>query len=362
LEVFFLSSRSAYFDHVKLALMMLVVIGHFISPLKNSDAAVTLWKWIFTFHMPLFIFINGYFSSVKKSPTEKCIRFFLLYLAMQTLSTNCMLIFRFDDLSFGLLTPRFGLWYLLGLIVWSLALPLTKKVPAGILLPSAVMFSLIAGYYEQIGETLALSRILFFFPFFLLGFYAKQLNREQVAAFFRHPLWKIGAVAVLCGLAVWLYRYGDKLPLGLFLAKTAYSPKLLALPGPAFLYRLGYYMAACLAGGAFLLLVPHKAGPFSVLGQCTLAVYLGHLLILDVFKDHIPLLAQHIALPGIILLAVVLTLILCHPVFMKPLDRLMRMPVLPAPAFPFLPHAPLVKRLRHWRHWRQWRRRMLRVR
>ncbi len=345
------AKRSVYFDHVKLALILLVVLGHTLSPLKDSHNVLTMWKWIYTFHMPLFVFINGYFSSLKKDPLEKCTHFFLLYVGMQLLSTCCMLIFRFDTLSFSLWKPRFGLWYLVGLILWTWMLPLTRRISPAVLLSGSVALSLAAGYCSFVDPVLALSRVLFFFPFFLLGFYAKKLDPAKVSRFFRHPAWKLAAAGVLFLLALLLFRYGNRLPQGLFLAKTAYSRRLLALAGPAWLYRLGFYGAACLSGGAFLLLIPRRACPLSSLGQRTLAVYMGHLLVLDLFKDEIPLLARILPVPAIAALALMMAFIFCHPVFMQPLDWLMRLPLLSSRPNSFLSlrPAPPIKRLRHWR-------------
>lgn len=62
--------RNSYFDTTKFILIFLVVFGHFLeSKMGHSLICNELHAFIYLFHMPLFIFISGYFShrSDKKS-------------------------------------------------------------------------------------------------------------------------------------------------------------------------------------------------------------------------------------------------------------------------------------------------------
>lgn len=55
--------RDYLFDNYKVFLIFLVVIGHFIEPSYTNNEFLYTLKWfIFSFHMPAFIFISGYFS------------------------------------------------------------------------------------------------------------------------------------------------------------------------------------------------------------------------------------------------------------------------------------------------------------
>ena len=54
--------RSPYMDNVKAFLIICVVVGHFTNQaLSGSHALKSLFVFIYSFHMPLFIFINGLF-------------------------------------------------------------------------------------------------------------------------------------------------------------------------------------------------------------------------------------------------------------------------------------------------------------
>ena len=61
-------SRDYLFDNYKAFLVVLVVLGHFIEPCYRNNSALYTLKWfIFSFHMPAFIFISGY--SKKRAST-----------------------------------------------------------------------------------------------------------------------------------------------------------------------------------------------------------------------------------------------------------------------------------------------------
>ncbi|WP_024726592.1 acyltransferase family protein [Anaerostipes hominis (ex Lee et al. 2021)] len=59
-----LNTRNPYFDNLKFGLILLVVIGHLSDLLKDSSCIMSVIRSvIYFFHMPLFIFVSGYFSN-----------------------------------------------------------------------------------------------------------------------------------------------------------------------------------------------------------------------------------------------------------------------------------------------------------
>ncbi len=55
--------RDAFFDNAKYLAIVLVAMGHAWEPLTDhSRAAEALYMVVYTFHMPAFILISGYFS------------------------------------------------------------------------------------------------------------------------------------------------------------------------------------------------------------------------------------------------------------------------------------------------------------
>lgn len=69
-----ISNREPYFDNVKFILILLVVIGHFIEKIIFMDTSFkVIYETIYSFHMPLFIFISGYFSKNTLKTNNKTI-------------------------------------------------------------------------------------------------------------------------------------------------------------------------------------------------------------------------------------------------------------------------------------------------
>lgn len=57
--------RDNYWDQAKGVLILLVVFGHVLEQCLNGRINTTTYSWIYTFHMPLFVFVSGYFTRIK---------------------------------------------------------------------------------------------------------------------------------------------------------------------------------------------------------------------------------------------------------------------------------------------------------
>ena len=59
-----MSNRIALWDNLKFILITLVVAGHFADEIMDYTSIYSsIFLFIYAFHMPLFIFISGYFHS-----------------------------------------------------------------------------------------------------------------------------------------------------------------------------------------------------------------------------------------------------------------------------------------------------------
>lgn len=79
--------RDYHLDNVKFILILLVVIGHFIELLAdNYEFSRKLFFYIYLFHMPLFVFVTGYFSKTfydgKRIKVEKLLSYFVLFIIL----------------------------------------------------------------------------------------------------------------------------------------------------------------------------------------------------------------------------------------------------------------------------------------
>ncbi|MBR1625808.1 MAG: acyltransferase family protein, partial [Bacteroidales bacterium] len=57
--------RDSFFDGLKFVLITLVVLGHSIGPVSTVYPLSVIYDFIYFFHMPLFIFVSGYFTKKK---------------------------------------------------------------------------------------------------------------------------------------------------------------------------------------------------------------------------------------------------------------------------------------------------------
>ena len=191
-------------DRYKGFLIFLVVLGHFLLPVKDSGMALFSRSFygIYSFHMPAFIFLSGYFfqqSFVKRGRKASSLFSNLLYYLFCYLGLKTLL-HPFDLFCYGgqgffpdYLHESSTPWYLLGLFFWQLAcLPLCffkrNKVYIGkegnpevreekYYLFLLIFLSLFAGYLDQnrrFVDFLALDRVFGFAPFFYFGMLLSQ--------------------------------------------------------------------------------------------------------------------------------------------------------------------------------------------
>jgi fucose 4-O-acetylase-like acetyltransferase len=270
-------------------LILLVVIGHFIPAFGDviRDYRV-LNFFIYSFHMPLFVFVTGIFSKsfIKNGVMkyEKIISYAIFFCAYNLLHHA---IFRYiggSGAELNLLDIRNMSWYLVATSVYFLLTPLFSQLKPQIVIPFLVLLALAAGYSPQIGQFLSLSRIICFAPFFALGYYTTQ---ERVMKFtkVRAP---VRIIALLLLIAVFLlirqFSY-DLLPYRMLLSwRSGYANISAVAGGWGALYRLTAYAAAVIMSMLFLWIVPLGRVFITKLGGNTLQVYLLHHLVADLLN------------------------------------------------------------------------------
>ncbi len=171
--------RDDRIDAVKFWLIVLVIAGHILmrKEFASSEACAVMWNWIYIFHMPLFVFISGYFSR-KKDMIEfwisicKIIEPLIIFHIVG-------LLFYVDSISIKtIFTPWHMLWYLLSLIYWRLML---QFIPDKILnntrliIFGAVCISILIGLFP-FDRVLSIQRTFALMPFFFLGYCMRDKN------------------------------------------------------------------------------------------------------------------------------------------------------------------------------------------
>ncbi len=77
-----MNQRLYKFDNIRFLLMFLVILGHLLEVI-HSEVGSQLYRVIYSFHMPLFIFVSGYFA--KYDRRKILINFIYPYLLFQSL-------------------------------------------------------------------------------------------------------------------------------------------------------------------------------------------------------------------------------------------------------------------------------------
>lgn len=123
--------RDVYFDSLKFVLIALVVIGHVIERNRESPFCLALYNTIYLFHMPLFVFVSGYFSK-KYSDNKKTLKTLLLLieslLVFQLLHKLPSLINGKESVLSVIVFPAWTIWYLYSLIAWKIIVYITPPI------------------------------------------------------------------------------------------------------------------------------------------------------------------------------------------------------------------------------------------
>jgi len=269
-----MKERDAFFDNARFFLILLVVFGHLISPIKGDSALLTgLYKFIYFFHMPAFILISGYFSKGFDKPG------YLKKVFMKTVIPYAIfqLIYCFfyywtgyeNDFTFTLFDPHWTLWFLISIFFWNVLLKLTAHLPYA--LPLAIILGIAVGYVPFFGEYLSIDRTFVFFPMFLIGYY---MHPEHFTIL-RKQFSRVLAVLFLAGmlLATVFFipdSFKDWLLASHSYADMGYSG--LSAAGMRILSYLGMFAMTY----SFLSVVPTEHFRFTKIGSRTLYIYLLH--------------------------------------------------------------------------------------
>ncbi len=265
-------ARDYLFDNLRAVLIILVVWGHLLTPMKDDyDALRSIYIFIYFFHMPAMIFVSGYFSkNLEKIRSSAFVTVLVPFLILNIFNYAFkMLILREEYYGFRFFRPNWGLWYLLALFLWKFFLKDILRIR--FLLPLSFLFALFCGFSREFSDYLALGRTICFLPFFLLGYYCTQ---EQIARVRRLP--KLLAAAAILAVA----------SLSVYVAvKADFDVEVLYLRGPypqeeevtAMLYRLLVYAAAIAMIFALTSLIVARKTFLSSLGASTMTVYVLHL-------------------------------------------------------------------------------------
>ena len=271
--------REYKFDNLKILLILLVVLGHIIEPFYKLN---TLYLIIYAFHMPVFVYISGYFAKGNKKSIIKPI---IIYLVSQTIY---FLVYRYilkDNIKFTYLRPIWILWYVFCLAIWNMIIALIKKIKFDetacySIICLAFVISILCGFSNKIGYDYSLSRLITFFPFFLLGYFTKnfdlkllKIDNEKNKKIFIYAL-----IAIIC---IVYFVTLPTLDRNWFYGSYSYQSR-----GYNALFRI---VLSTFSVAAIIFLtnfIPSKNYKITSLGGKTLYIYLLHGLIIKIIYKY----------------------------------------------------------------------------
>ncbi|WP_101842321.1 acyltransferase family protein [Halobacillus sp. Marseille-P3879] len=274
--------RMALFDNAKLMLIFLVVFGHMVQPTTDGSREMyTIYTWIYTFHMPAFIFLAGFFakgSGNKDYIINLAKKLILPYLIFQFVFTAYFLFIGKDGWLNAPFYPHWSLWFLFSLFCWHILLIWFSKIPAWIGITAAVVIGVLVGYADSIDQTFSLSRTFVFFPFFLAGYW---LTTDTVMKW-RSAVPRAASLVFMVTLGVVIAMAPEFNSDWLLGSKSYATMGEVELGG---LLRFGVYVVGALMTVSVLAWIPNKHFSFTPLGGQTLYVYLLHGFIVQLFRQ-----------------------------------------------------------------------------
>ncbi len=277
-------TRIQKWDILKFILIFFVVFGHICEQYSGMSGVLF---FIYSFHMPLFVFISGLFSkkTINEKRYDKIFTYFVLYILIKIILFFSRVINK-DVFYFRLFEENGVPWYAFAVFVFCLITILVKNTAPIYVLAFSVILACFAGYDSTLSNFLVVSRIIVFYPFFYAGyvlepdFVAKKLSSKPV---------KIVSAVIIIGFIVFL-----NLKLGnisflrpLLSGKNPYSTleRYADLGG---LWRLGYYAFAFVISAAIIALIPDRLGKGTIakLGGRSVQVYALHYFFIDLLYSN----------------------------------------------------------------------------
>ena len=172
------AERNYRMDNLKCLLIFAVVFGHMLELfMGKNDGFKVIYLVIYSFHMPLFAFVSGVFARYSPEKIRNHLIYpYVVFQILYLLFANNVLE---KETEVQFTTPYWLLWYLFASIAWNLLLPLVQGGgftwrKKAVVLAAAFLAGILIGFDDKAGYYLSFSRIVEFFPYFLMGAYYRE--------------------------------------------------------------------------------------------------------------------------------------------------------------------------------------------
>lgn len=269
--------RVYYLDALKGVLAFLVMMGHCLALYGEDIICDVLFWFIYSFHMPVFIFVSGYFSkNVDKSEEELFAElivplipfefaYWVMHLAME--SGN----------AYPFLTPIYAYWYIVVLFFCRIVNKIAVKIRGASVVGIAV--ALLAGYNSYIGEYFAFSRFLCLFPIFFLGYQAKAEHLEKIR---NMKQWVIAVIAVAAVMLFGGIYFGTEGELDIFYMNGPYEQN------GDLVIRMMQFLISALMILVLVRVMPGKKNILTRFGKATYLIYMLNFYFVEILSRLLP--------------------------------------------------------------------------
>lgn len=277
-----MKKRIALWDNLKFLLIIFVVIGHYTQQFRaDNETLQRIYVFIYSFHMPIFIFVTGLFS--KKAVDEKNIKKALPYLTCFFATTLILFITKtLLGLAsvFELFSPSGISWYLMSMFFMFLITMLIKDYKPQYIFVLSLIIGVMCGFVQtENPDFFTWMRTLTFYPFFCLGYIS---DREKIEKATNKISIKITAVIFFVAIYLLIYFYPKQANKISRLNTARHTFSELGRFAPyGWELRLLTYAISFAAIFLLISLIPRKRiKGFTSLGERTLGIYMFHYVII----------------------------------------------------------------------------------
>lgn len=277
-----MKKRIALWDNLKFLLIIFVVIGHYTQQFRaDNETLQRIYVFIYSFHMPIFIFVTGLFS--KKAVDEKNIKKVLPYLTCFFATTLILFITRALlgwAPVFELFSPSGISWYLMSMFFMFLITMLIKDYKPQYIFVLSLIIGVMCGFVQtENPDFFTWMRTLTFYPFFCLGYIS---DREKIEKATNKISIKITAVIFFVSIYLLIYFYPKQANKISRLNTARHTFSELGRFAPyGWELRLLTYAISFAAIFLLISLIPRKKiKGFTSLGERTLGIYMFHYVII----------------------------------------------------------------------------------
>lgn len=312
-------SGDTFLINTRFLLIVSVFVGNMIEPLiGRNDEMRALFLWIFSFHMPLFVFVTGYFArySLNGQPGKKVLQTICLqYLIFQTLySVLDIWAFQVPGIKHSFFMPYLLCWFLMGHIIWRVMMLLFTFLKLKHPVLVAAGLAILIGYSGLDGGFLSITRAFVFLPFFVIGYYFDYARFRQFLSGYRRIL------AGVLSAALFIYFAANAIEIHpRWLVGALNYMQMGHGEWYAGVYRLLLYGLQLAASVGLLAFVPHGKSIMTDWGTRTLYVFLlhGFVVRLTVFSGIYDRINHPLEIAALLICTVGATILLAQPFIKK---------------------------------------------